>query len=536
VSVAVRMPFWLLRLLPKWDYVCPRCKRDVPKKSHTCPHCAENYGLPMRVPPRVLKDPKALEYYVHKHIFPKVSPEMREYLANYFTVLFSDGFESGDFSAWTKTTTNEGSSITVEDTAPKSGTKDAKCITTSGTGAAAYVYIDFGSEYTELYARAYVRLSTLLINNGSYVQLLGFQRAGDGSGIAYASVHKTSGVVYFSIRGRNAGTYQIDDSAVSPVVDTYYCVEIYTKIASPDGVWTLWIDGTQVLNVTGLDTTQRGNIQSVLCGLYSTEATTAYFDDVVVADAYIGPEATLKTVTDSLGLSDSVLRHKPAVGVADSVGLVDSSKTDKTFTLTDIVGLVDAVLRDKTLTITDAVGAADSVLGNKSPLIVADVVSLADLVEVITGAIIRTVLDVIGAADLVLVNKPVAIADTVSVLDAVFRHKPSVSVSDVVGALDAVLVSKLLVVADAVSLADVVKVLKSLNVSDVIGLVDAVSTPSRVLRALDVVGLADGAFVDKVLLVNDNVSLVEVVEVGTGAKKTKLFLVIGDLALQISGD
>jgi hypothetical protein len=209
----------------------------------------------------------------------------------------------------------------------------------------------------------------------------------------------------------------------------------------------------------------------------------------------------LKEVTDSLGLSDSVLRHKTLLPI------------------TDVLGLADAVLRNKTLTIADSVGAADSVKGDKSPLIVSDVLSLADLVNVITGAIIKTVLDTIGLADLALVNKPVAIADTVSVLDAIFRHKPSVTVSDAIGAAEVVLVAKLLAVADSVNLADVARVLKTLNVSDSLTLVDAVSTPSRVLQ------------------VTESISLTEVVEVGTGGvKKTRLFLILGDLAVQLAGD
>jgi hypothetical protein len=67
--------------------------------------------------------------------------------------------------------------------------------------------------------------------------------------------------------------------------------------------------------------------------------------------------------------------------------------------------------------------------------------------------------------------------------------------------------------------------------------VDAVFMPSRFLRALDAVVLADDAFVDKLLVVTQSVSLAEVVEVGfAGAKKTKLFLILGELALQLSGD
>ena len=39
------------------------------------------------------------------------------------------------------------------------------------------------------------------------------------------------------------------------------------------------------------------------------------------------------------------------------------------------------------------------------------------------------------------------------------------------------------------------------------------------------------------LVVSDQLAVVEVVEVGVGgAKKTKFFLVLGDLAIQLSGD
>ncbi len=201
--------------------------------------------------------------------------------------------------------------------------------------------------------------------------------------------------------------------------------------------------------------------------------------------------------------------------------------------IVDVVEVDDAVLRDKSLKISDSLGVSDSVLGNKNPLVVTEVVSLADFVEVITGAIIKTVLDSIGAADLVLVNKPVAIADAVSVLDTIFRNKPYVSVLDVVGIAEAVLVSKLLMVADSVSLADVLRVLKALNVSDTLTLLDAVSTPSRVRQVLDNLHLLDGASVNKILVITENVSLVEIVQVGKGAAGTSIYLVIDNLVIDL---
>lgn len=231
---------------------------------------------------------------------------------------------------------------------------------------------------------------------------------------------------------------------------------------------------------------------------------------------------------------------KPSVilkEVTDSVGLADALKRDKTFTIADVSALADVTLLNKTLAISDSVGASDVALGNKAPLIVSDSVSLADLVNVIAGAITKTVLDSVGLADQALANKSVVIADAVNLLDVIFRHKPSVTVPDVIGIAEAVLAAKLLAVGDSVNLTDVARVLKTLNVSDALMLVDAVSAPSRVLQTLDSVGLADNIIVNKVLQIAETMSLVEIIQVGVGgAKKTKLFLILGDMAVQLTGE
>src|SRR3989337_2094782 len=99
----MNIPYWLLPMLPMWEYICPKCRKGVKQSAHQCTHCSEKFPLAIRVPPSFLKDPEKLEAYVHKHIFPRVSEFERNYLTKYFTVIFSDGFESGDFSAWTGT-------------------------------------------------------------------------------------------------------------------------------------------------------------------------------------------------------------------------------------------------------------------------------------------------------------------------------------------------------------------------------------------------------------------------------------------------
>jgi len=184
-------------------------------------------------------------------------------------------------------------------------------------------------------------------------------------------------------------------------------------------------------------------------------------DSLAAADA-IKRDKTF-AVTDAIGASDTALRNKPSLTITDSVGLADALKRDKTFTIADVLGLADVILLNKTLAISDNVGASDVALGNKAPLIVSDSISLADFVNVITGAIIKTVLDSIGLADVVY-------------------------------------------------------------------------TPSRVLQTLDSVGLTDNIIVNKVLQITETINLVETIQVGVGGiKKTKLFLIMGDLAVQLTG-
>ena len=154
---------------------------------------------------------------------------------------------------------------------------------------------------------------------------------------------------------------------------------------------------------------------------------------------------TLKAVTDSTALSDSILRHKTLLPV------------------TQTITLSDVVLRHKTLILYDSLGLADSLYGNKF-LLLGDSASLSELITIIIGEAIKQVTDSVNIADIAL-------------------------------------------------------------------------TPSRVLQVLEAIGATDNFAVNKVLQITETVSLAEVVEVGVGGvKKTRLFLVLGDLAVQLTGD
>ncbi len=224
------------------------------------------------------------------------------------TNLFSDGFESGTLlksdnpaGAWDGITAG----CSVETNNPHHGTHNAKLV---GSSDYVYAWANLTSSTPTGYIRAYVKLTSLPVNNGDYVGLLGFEQAGDGSGQSFAAIRKTSGVQYWAIQGRNGASYSIWDSSTTPTAGTYYCVELYAYVHNSAGVYTLWINGVQVLSVTGLDTDNFGNLGAAVIGCSVIPTAAAYFDCVVTSDSYIGPENTSGTdltVTGNLTVDEN---------------------------------------------------------------------------------------------------------------------------------------------------------------------------------------------------------------------------------------
>jgi len=288
----VRLPYWLLRLLPMWDYICPRCRRKVSKNSHECPHCGELYGVPLRVPPRCLKDKKALEDYVHEHIFPKVSASQREYLARFFTEFFSDGFESGDFSAWDGTANYYGSSSIVS-TPVYQGSYAAKfTCTDDSVGAYGVAYKNLGSAYSTIHMRVYLRISAL--PNGARFGCYKLRNAASAGDQFYVGVLNDAGTEKWGVFVEYTDTWYTYTEDIT--LDTWYCIEVKIVRDSSNGEVHLWRNGTEIITETGINT-GANDINKVYAGYQHTSSmggsgalVDVYVDCVVVADAYIGLE------------------------------------------------------------------------------------------------------------------------------------------------------------------------------------------------------------------------------------------------------
>jgi len=279
-----------LKLLPLFEYICPKCRKEIKKNSHECSHCGEKFPLAIRVPPSFLKDPKKLEAYVHKHVFPRVSEFERNYLTKYFTTIFSDGFESGDFTAWTSVETVGLNTQTVVNDDKHHGTYSAKFTDPSGGTSGVYKTITAG---TNFYLRAYVRFSSPTTTDGDETFSIKFSNGlPNWIGIVGVEYNVADGKYYWILYSRTGTTTVVTRSVSTFTLSTttWYCLELHSVIHATTGEHQVWINGTDTIHITGQDTDNYGNIDCAKVGLDHRGGDTIYVDCVVVADAYIGPE------------------------------------------------------------------------------------------------------------------------------------------------------------------------------------------------------------------------------------------------------
>jgi len=152
------------------------------------------------------------------------------------------------------------------------------------------------------------------------------------------------------------------------------------------------------------------------------------------------------------------------------------------------------------------------------------------------GAVVKDVADSFSLSDAVLRGKTLAISDSVGLAEVSLKHG-ALQVFDLLGLSDAILRGRQFSVFDFLSISELVSVLAELvkHVTDSVGVSDVVGL-DKVLLLGDQIRLAENVFVNKVLVVSDGVFLVEVVEKSVhGVVKTRVFLVLGDLAVQLTG-
>jgi len=203
------------------------------------------------------------------------------------TQIFSDDFESGDFSAWTDTYTEGSPTVSVVSNPVHQGSYAEKATTNSGSGRA-MARKDITAQ-TEAYMRAYVRFSAFP-NSGVELCYLGLRDYTENP--TQAGIYNDGGTYKWRLRYWKVGWTDLFSTTPTPQLDTWFCVEIYMKVDATNGEVKMWVDGNLIVQDSGFDTTSGGNIDRVCSGIIyygGSQSIDIYVDDVVVADTYIGP-------------------------------------------------------------------------------------------------------------------------------------------------------------------------------------------------------------------------------------------------------
>jgi len=205
---------------------------------------------------------------------------------------FKDGFESGDFSAWSGLTLTSGDDAIVGQKSSYYGEYGAKFQTysiASGTKrACVYKNID---ESPVVYARGYfcIAQGLPLVDTDDHFTLLQFLGSG-GNWICSLQVRRVQGEDRFAIHAFT-GDMQTT-TAVYPTSDTWYCIELFAQIHATKGAIKAYIDDVERLSLTHIDTTMLGNILTIRFGLANSinvqHEVVVYGDNAVFSTSYNG--------------------------------------------------------------------------------------------------------------------------------------------------------------------------------------------------------------------------------------------------------
>ncbi|MBS7634464.1 heparin lyase I family protein [Candidatus Bathyarchaeota archaeon] len=213
--------------------------------------------------------------------------------------IFSDGFESGSFNAWSGTAVTSGETATVVTSRRHHGSYSAK-FTTNGGGAAsstsenAYVYKSI--DVDEVYVRGYFYIENGLPLSDNNDRFYFLRLYGSSIAIAYAGIRKINGADKWTVylRTDKGGSWTDAVSGPLPQVGKWYCIEIHWKKDPSNGLMELYVDGVKIISVTNVNTAPYGNAKRLDFGIVNAvgvqKSLTVYGDCLVIAKTPIGTE------------------------------------------------------------------------------------------------------------------------------------------------------------------------------------------------------------------------------------------------------
>jgi uncharacterized repeat protein (TIGR02543 family) len=208
--------------------------------------------------------------------------------------ILEDGFESGNFGAWTTTSTGSsgsGETLSITSSQVYSGVYAAS-FSSNGDGGyeKAYLAETLDPTLSTVYVQGVFCLTQNgIVENGDKIKLIEL-RAGS-SIIAAAGVIERSGTLRWWLETRD-GTSWIETYSTTTTADlsAWTTIELQWINDAANGGATLLVNDATVLQVTGDNTSNYGSCTQVRMGLaelYNCGATTLLVDDVVISEQEI---------------------------------------------------------------------------------------------------------------------------------------------------------------------------------------------------------------------------------------------------------
>jgi hypothetical protein len=203
------------------------------------------------------------------------------------TVFFSDGFESGNGSAW------DGAWGTPSyPTSPKNSGTYSAFVDASGD-----CFVEDVSYPWTVFVRGYFRLNALPTDPINILRL--WSDATDDIVTLWFTYSAPN--YYIELDAWYDGGWHYSGPAVALAVDTWYCIELKFVVSPTIGECRVYLDGSEVETITSIDTSDF-DVFTVLVGRQWDTETSAqlYIDDVVISDSYIGPLSISTTVNHTI--------------------------------------------------------------------------------------------------------------------------------------------------------------------------------------------------------------------------------------------
>lgn len=202
------------------------------------------------------------------------------------TILFSLGFENGNFNEWDVARYSTGASLSVVVEQAHHGTYSSKA-TAPDAGAGAFCRKKLASGQTTLSTRFYVRFANLPTGVGQRCCLLKYLDANYNDIVWLILYHNGANVLLQIV---NFYPVVTTSYVWNPSINMWYSLEL-TFVKGVSGGASAYVNGVEVAAWTG-DTRAAGNMMIVQVGAHEMNGytQTLYDDCVTIADGYIGPE------------------------------------------------------------------------------------------------------------------------------------------------------------------------------------------------------------------------------------------------------